>query len=206
LKPSLPTLSLALALAATFGAAPAGAVAYHESTQGDLASEGWLTMLALDSGTNTVTGTISVRGLTAQEAIADRDSFAFWVAPGQQLVSIAVELSDTVGNLAWARWSLYRSNSTHTDTGTLLDIVLWSHSPGSDAVGGNWGAGLYQLRNVNLAWFPSDLQPLAMSSYRIDLTVRDAIPAVPESGTWAMALGGLALLGARRLRRSKDRG
>jgi MYXO-CTERM domain-containing protein len=195
-------LPAALALTALLGSAPVTALTYTESTQGDLPSEGLLKTLNLDAGTNHVYGSASVRGVTNVGAVADLDSFAFVVAEGQQLVQISAQLWDATGNMNWVGWRLYQSATAQHDDGISLSVTLQSFSPGTDTVDGAWGAGLYQLRNTNLSWFGTEQEPLAVADYRIDLVVRDAIPAVPEPGTWLMAAAGLALLAARRPRRS----
>lgn len=131
--------------------------------------------------------------------MADRDSFAFVVAAGQQLLEISVQMQDTVGNMAWSQWRLWHANSAQDMDGTELDVTLMALSPGAQGaatVSGVWGPGLYQLRNQNLSWLP----PLAVADYRVDMVVRDLVTSVPEPSTWATACAGLTLLAARRWR------
>jgi hypothetical protein len=194
-------LTATLALLTGLGAAQAMPLHYQESLLGDLPQDGLLPVLALDVGVNRVDGTISVRGLTPEDAVADLDHFAFTVAAGQQLLGLSVQMQDTLGNMAWGRWTLWQADSAQDQDGTPLEVTLKPFSPGQASVGGTWGTGLYQLRNDNLAWFPDPQQPLAMADYRIELTVREAIPPVPEPATWALAGSGLLMLALRRARR-----
>jgi hypothetical protein len=198
--PAILALSALAALPALPGNAQAAELTYFESTQGELPHEGLLTTLQLDLGTNQVHGSVSVRGTSHLDAVGDRDSFAFVVAAGQQLLGISVQMHDTVGDMYWGRWTLWHANSAQDMDGTDLDVPLQPLSTGeagTASVSGVWGPGLYQLRNTNLSWWP----PLAVADYRVDMVVREVVSSVPEPSTLATVCVGLALLAARRWRK-----
>src|SRR5688500_10367968 len=128
------------ALALLPGVSRAAPVSYDESIDGDLPDFGGPLpqppTLDFDTGANTVTGTMDVN-------TPDRDSFAFRIPEGLQVVSGGVVMSDAVPDFHSATWQLKTGNVAFQ--GTLLGPVS-PDSPGSASLPVlPLAAGTYQL-------------------------------------------------------------
>jgi hypothetical protein len=186
--------TLALAAMLLGAAAPTHAiVAWDETTQGDLSSNGLApTVLTIDAGINTVLGSVGNSG-----AGVDRDYFSFSVPAGWQLSSMILRpetnISGSASFLAIQAGPQVTVSPSGAGAAALLGYVLY----GTDQIGNNLlqdmalpggvlGSGTYSVWVQELG---------GLSPYGLDLIVAE----VPEPGSAALLLAGL--LGAAALRR-----
>ena len=124
------------------GTAGAVVVNYNEAVNGELPGNDPIPVLAFDIGTNTVAGTL---------AVGNHDSFAFTVPAGAELLAAQVQLTDNVGNFAFAEVWEFRSG-TDAFGGPLLEA---SSTPPSRARlcfrRPPLGSGDYNLSNLALS-------------------------------------------------------
>jgi hypothetical protein len=187
-------MSATAILVATTGAQ--AAVAWDESTQGDLSNVGASpTFVALSTGANQILGTTGNQGTGT-----DRDMFRVTVPAGFQLTSLQVLTSTTPLNLGFLG---IQSGSQITSTSSSAALAGWTHytvadrgtnvlprvGTGAGAIGftGALGAG-------NYAFWIQDFDA-GVSPYGFELT----LAAVPEPSTAAVML--LGLVGIAGLRR-----
>lgn len=174
-------VAIAAAVAIASAAVHAAPVSYSEFIDGDLPPFGALPVLALDVGTNTVSGRFG----SNSNGTHDADNFAFTVAAGFELAGIQVDLTDAIGNIVATTWAL--REGTSWNAGTTLAIVN-SLSPGSYSFGGPpLQAGSYNFTHLSYSAAGSPNQ----ADYAFRLTVR-ATNEIPEPGS--LALIGAALL------------
>jgi hypothetical protein len=185
-----------LALAFAHHAA-AAVVIYNESVNGDLPVFGSpLPIMALDVGTNTVTGKSGNGG-----SGFDFDSFAFTVPAGAQLVSGSVTMVDSPGNsgdLVGIDWVL-NAGSPNYSGGSFLEFIFAS-SPGTLTFATTpLGPNVY---NISASSAGNTGGPPVFSDYTFSLVVT-SLAAVPEPATlmmWALILAG-APFGAKAYRK-----
>ena len=194
-----------LALAAGMAlATPAGAVVVHdEATDGDLSNDGLApTPLSFSLGGNEIFGTSGASGDSV-----DLDYFTFTVLPGQALTAIQVlEGTESLENLSFIAIQRGDQVTVAPDAETAVGLYGWWHySPadigsdilddigvpaaGSEGFTPPLGAGDYAI------WIQEANQGTA--DYRFSFVLGEA-GAVPEPEAWALLLGGLAILAARR--------
>jgi hypothetical protein len=185
--------TLALAAMLLGAAAPTHAiVAWDETTQGDLSSNGLApTVLTIDAGINTVLGSVGNSG-----AGVDRDYFSFSVPAGWLLSSMILRQESIPGGLSFLAIQAgpqVTVSPSGAGAAALLGYVLY----GTDQIGNNLlqdmalpggvlGSGTYSVWVQELG---------GLSPYGLDLIVAE----VPEPGSAALLLAGL--LGAAALRR-----
>jgi hypothetical protein len=157
------------------------AATYNEDVDGDLAWQNPISLITLDPGLNTVSGTFGNVGFPT-----DYDSFAFTIPAGLALAGGVVEVSDNVNNIVNVQWNL-RTGAV-AGAGALIDDVF-SLSPGADEFGG-LPAGTYHM---GADFFNVFGQSTA------DYTFSLRVVAVPEPANLALlALAAPALIWARR--------
>jgi hypothetical protein len=175
---------------------PAQAVTFQEQAHGDFVSNGILTIVSLDVGTNTVSGNFGY--LTGS---GDLDSFAFLIGAGTVLESVSVQLTPSAGNTHnpnHANWS-FRSGSNTAFGGTAISNLTWNapdlvwYGPiGPSTINGIFGQGTYNLTNNELS-YSGPYVAIAKADYTFTFTVT-ALP-VPEPESYAMLLAGFGLMG-----------
>jgi hypothetical protein len=122
------------------GTAGAVVVNYNEAVNGELPGNDPIPVLAFDIGTNTVAGTL---------AVGNHDSFAFTVPAGAELLAAQVQLTDNVGNFAFAIWEFH--SGTDAFGGPLLENIN-APSPGTLVFSTPpLGSGDYNLSNLALS-------------------------------------------------------
>lgn len=208
-----------LGAVATAGAAP---VHYNEATDGDLVYVRNVVphLLAFDAGANTVTGTAQYTSPAGGGQVIDLDGFRFSLSPTLRLDSVSVTFAFTptsngtltngsgmcadfdiistagAGTLAANRAAINYGNNPCVDAsgpavgsggllwGSLLPLTngLWEVTP---AVGTNSGGG----GKLDYSF-----------TFNVSSTAGQSTPGLPEPGSCALALVGLAAL-ARTSRR-----
>jgi hypothetical protein len=174
------------------GYASGAVVMYNESVSGDLPGIGSpLPTMALDVGTNTVTGRIN--------GIQDSDSFAFTVPVGAQLVSANVAATDVAGSsgdISVLEWILNKGSANFRG-GTPVDTID-VESPGTTTFSMTpLGSNTYNLSQNSI-----DSTGAGSSDYTFTFVVAATSTAAPEAGTltvW-LTLFGLAV-GAKTCRK-----
>lgn len=185
--------------------AEAAPVHYRESDSGDLPASGQLPVLALDVGTNTVSGhqagrlsVVGSMGLFSD----DRDSFSFYLAPGLVLDALEIAVSNAStpqyqGAYA-AVWQLALGSVAYG--GDVLQQMIINTPPGVVlSTQTPLGAGLYNLTSYGTSY--SGVYDL---DYQVTLKVSSVASALPEPGSMALAL--IALLGVLASRRRMGSG
>jgi hypothetical protein len=176
-------LAAALLVAASAAAAP---LAYDEGVSGDLAPFP-VTSLSLDTGVNTVTGSLSFSG---GAGLSDFDGFLFALPTGGQVDSISFEfeLSHRGATFASLTKTLAGSPQNVNLLGASPVALFASQLPLSDSpfaieVGTHEG---------DVAW---------QAAYTLTVVVSGPTQ-VPEAGTFALLLGGCAGLMLSRRRKA----
>lgn len=195
---------LALVAGMSLAAPAVAAVVHDEATDGDLSNDRLApTTLSFSLGGNEVFGTSGASGDSV-----DLDYFTFTVLPGQALTSIQVlEGTESLENLSFIAIQRGDQVTVAPDATDAVGLYGWWHySPadigsdilddigvpaaGSEGFTPPLGAGDYAI------WIQEANQGTA--DYRFSFVVGEA--AVPEPEAWALLLGGLAMLAARRRR------
>ena len=163
-------------------------IAYDESVSGDLAIFGPQN-LALGSGANTVTGTIT---WSNNASVADDfDSFDFTLSAGQTLTSIVIDIAlQSVGSGIWNNvgWALNASSFQGVAIPSSGLSLFGSALP--------LGAGTYSFNQASASGL------LATGDWRrAAYTVTMNVVSVPEPGTIGLLTLGLSVLAFTRRRR-----
>lgn len=200
MAPKVCSSILALALFAT----PVQALTYSEISDGDLT---FLTLLPLDLGVNTITGT---EVFDPAAGFAESDPFRFVIAPGEMATEIrftATGFSSPSDITQFARRSEVRQASTLISASNEIDLkLIYLVAPVElHAVPPlPLAAGTYQHVFVGptfLASTPLSGMAPASLDYEIQITVASA-PPVPLPASVLFLLGGVAgLVGLRRVTR-----
>lgn len=198
------TLRIALPLVLSgFAAQGHAATAYDEATSGDLSNgRGSPTSIAVVAGDNDIFGTTGTNsGLT------DLDYFTVDIPTGAELTAVTV-LPGTSVNGSFSFIGV-QGGSTMTVSPTSFSpagLLGWTHYSGDDigtnilgAIGSGFGIPGFTgpLPAGPYTFWIQDTAP-GNATYGFRLTV-----AVPEPGTWAMALVGLGMVGGTALRRAR---
>jgi len=181
------TTMAAVFVLACAGYASGAVVTYNESVGGDLPGGRGvlLPIMALDVGTNTVTGRIN--------GILDFDSFAFTVPVGDQLVSANVAVTDVAGSsgdISDVEWLLFKGSANSFGGTNLGNIDV--ESPGTTTFSSSstpLGSNTY-----NASMNSIDSTGAGSSDYTFTFVVEATPTAAPEAGTltvW-LTLFGLA--------------
>ena len=189
----LPVLLISGALATTATAAP---IAYDEATSVDLSDALPATLLILDVGANTISGTQSATGAI------DRDSFAFTVPAGTVLSSITYRflLAETAGNIAAITGFLLDNGNAAASAPFIaeLDMNLQNGSP-IVFPGAPLGPGTYGLTNDILI---RGANSIWSSVYQWTLQVEQT-SSTPEPASMLLLGSGVAGLIVRRAQRRR---
>lgn len=197
------TRLLAAALLPAFAALPAHALTvWDEATDGDLSSVALdPTPLLVADGENKVLGSVGNAG-----SGVDRDYFSFVVPTGYLLSSITLLDASVSGSSSFIALQA-GPQVTVTPSGAGIEALLGYAHYGNDLVGQNL------LEHILLAGHTAPLAAGTYSiwvqetggpaSYALDLHLTAA--PVPEPGTWAMSLAGLAGWAVLRRRRATGR-
>jgi hypothetical protein len=190
--PKICVVALAIASLCYASHVSAAVVIYNETVDGDLPVTGSLPIMALDVGTNTVTGRIG----TQTGFPFDFDSFAFSVPSGAQLISGSVAMTATPGNQAVDianQWYLFTGSSNY-EGGSLTEF-FYVYAPGSYTFTSTpLLANVYNLSAEGASYSGS---PPAFADYTFTFVVT-SLAAVPEPATfvvWGLTLVGVAVCG-----------
>ena len=158
--------------------ATAAVVIYNESINGDLPVTGSpLPNMALDVGTNTVTGRIG----TSNGNGFDFDSFAFTVPAGTQLTSLSVTMLPGPENTAIGvanQWYLF-AGSPNYEGGSLLENMYVLAPDTYTFTSTPLAANVYNLSAEGASYGGN---PPAFGDYTFSLVVT-SLASVPEPGT-----------------------
>jgi hypothetical protein len=199
-------LMLFLLLAGTSSNAGAATV-YDEATSGDLSNSGLSpTSITVANGSNQIFGTTG-RGAAG----TDRDYFTFNVSAGYDFTGLTVLPGTTSGGLSFIGLQIGNQLTLPTNTTDAVGLLgWWLYGPadintdllpemavsamGSSGFSVPLPAGPYSVwvQDFNRGTF----------NYGFDVTVA---PAVPEPGTYGLALAAIALAASLALRRKKQR-
>jgi hypothetical protein len=189
-------IAVAILTLASARYASGAVVLYNESVDGDLPVFGPpLTNMALDIGTNTVTGFSGDYG-----PFFDFDSFAFTVAATTQIVSANVTLTDAVGNsgdIVDLEWGLFAGSADYA-SGTFLESIS-GLSPSTYAFTTTpLGPDVY---NISAFSAGSSGGAPKFSNYTFTFVVQSTATATPEPGMFIVGLVVLSLpVGSKKFR------
>jgi hypothetical protein len=179
-------LVLAILTLACASYASGAVVIYNEAVDGDLPVFGPpLTNMALDVGTNTVTGR------SGDSGTFDFDSFAFTVPANTQVVSANVMLTDSPGNsgdIFDLNWGLFAGSADYGG-GTFLESIVGLSPSTYSFLTTPLGPDVY---NISASSAGSSGGPPAFSNYTFTFVVQSTATATPEPG---MFIVGLVILG-----------
>jgi hypothetical protein len=181
---------------ASAGYASGAVVTYNESVNGDLPVFGPpLTNMALDVGTNTVTGNSGDSGATF-----DFDSFAFTVPANTQVVSANVTLTDAPGNsgdIVDLEWGLFAGSADYGG-GSFLEGISGLSPSTYVFTTTPLGPDVY---NISAFSAGSSGGPPKFSNYTFSFVVQSTVTATPEPGMFIVGLVALGLpVGSKKFR------
>jgi hypothetical protein len=180
-------IALAVLTLASAGYTSGAVVIYNESVDGDLpVFANPLPNMALDIGTNTVTGISGDSGPTF-----DFDSFAFTVPANTQLVSANVMLTDSPGNsgdIVDLEWALFAGSADYGG-GSFLEGISGLSPSTYVFTTTPLGPDVYNISASSAGSFGGAPK---FSNYTFTFVVQSTVAATPEPG---MFIVGLVVLG-----------